>query len=656
MNKIGKGSLLSFGLLAFLVPGTFAGNKTENAARQPQRPNIVFIMADDMGWRDLGCFGSTYYETPNIDRLAKSGVRFTQAYSDNPLCSPTRAAILSGMNPARFGILQACCHVGEPKLQATVSKSAPSFSPLLTVVSANRLDTAYYTIAEALRDVGYHTAHFGKWHVGAGAYEASKQGFELDIPHTPNAAGPGGGYLAPWKFIMDKDGYKGTPGEHIEDWMSGKAADQISKWSKEDRPFYLQYWAFSVHAPISAKSEYTKEFAAKANPANPQHNPVYAAMVKSLDDAVGRILKAIDDAGIRNNTIILFYSDNGGLVQQANSTDPEGYTESLITSNVPLRSGKASIYEGGTRVPCIWSWQGKFKAGTENNAMMVGADIYPTLLELCGVKNGHRLDGISQVPAILNQKVVRDEILCHFPALAFNPYSKVTGYTTHIRKGDFKLIRYWWFEDGKAHKYELYDIKDDISEKINLVATKHEKVKELAKLMDQRLLEYGAVNPIPNPGYNPESKQWLLTGWFPPKGGTSLVCTSSGLELTVSETEGDFEINLFKTNEYKEQLSFEPSGKNFTLLLEIVTTTKGNGFIYPIQEGLKGPALKASREKSQIPFDLSDEKCKITEIQLVSAKPLQGINLSLPRGKYVVKGALLKTAEGETVQQWKFKR
>lgn len=466
MKAINQKYLLSLGLATTLGFSVIAKTPVESKSKLSKRPNIVFIMADDLGWKDLACFGSSYYETPNIDRLAKSGVRFTQAYSDNPLCSPTRCSILSGMNPARFGVLQACCHVGEPKLQATVSKSAPSYSPLLSVVSANRLDTAYYTIAEALRDAGYHTAHFGKWHTGAGAYEATNQGFELDIPHTPNAPGPGGGYLGPWKFIADNDGYKGKPGEHIEDWMSGQAANLIGKWAKEDRPFYLQYWAYSVHAPISARADYTKSFAAKANPENPQHNPVYAAMVKSLDDAVGRIMNSIDDAGIRENTIVLFYSDNGGLVQQANSTHPEGYTESLITSNVPLRSGKASIYEGGSRVPCIWSWQGKFKAGTENNAMMVGADIYPTMLELCGLKNSKHLDGISQVPAMMQQKAVRDEILCHFPALSYNPYSKVTGYTTHIRKGDYKLIRFWWFEEGKAHKYELYNISEDISEKI----------------------------------------------------------------------------------------------------------------------------------------------------------------------------------------------
>ena len=181
--------MLSLGLATTIGLSAAAKTSLENKTKLLKRPNIIFIMADDLGWRDLGCFGSTYYETPNIDRLAKSGVRFTQAYSDNPLCSPTRASILSGMNPARFGILQACCHVGEPMLQATVAKSAEPYSPLLTVVSANRLDTAYYTIAEAFRDAGYRTAHFGKWHVEAGAYEASKQGFELDIPHTPNAPG-----------------------------------------------------------------------------------------------------------------------------------------------------------------------------------------------------------------------------------------------------------------------------------------------------------------------------------------------------------------------------------------------------------------------------------------------------------------------------------
>lgn len=475
------------------------------------RPNIVFILSDDLGAHDIGCFGSTYYETPNIDRLAARGIKLTQAYAASPLCSPTRSSILAGLYPARTGITSPSCHVPEIQLEKKLANRNPKFR-VLNADSVTRLKPEYFTLAETLQQAGYTTAHFGKWHLGHNLpnnkddhYEPKDQGFEFDFPHTPAAPGPGGGYLAPWKFIKDPS-IAGQRGEHIEDRMSEVAARYIQ--THKDRPFYLNYWAYSVHSPWNARQDYIDYFKPKADPKNPQHNPLYAAMVRSLDDGVGRLLKAIDDAGIADHTIIVFFSDNGGYSYPPTTTDPEGFEDQLATSNLPQRSGKASLYDGGTREPCIIIWPGKVKPATVNDTLFQSTDFYPTLLAMCDLKPRAdvKLDGLDQSGALLGQPSPRDRLFCHFPHGSTNQAKEIPGMLpgTYVRKGDWKLIRFFADNADGSDRLELYNIKDDQGESKNLAAEKPALVQELNALITGFLQDTDAVIPKLNPTYQPD--------------------------------------------------------------------------------------------------------------------------------------------------------
>ena len=481
------------------------------------RPNIVFILADDLGAHDVGCFGSTYHETPNIDRLAGRGMKFTQAYAASPLCSPTRSSILAGLYPARTGITAPSCHEPQIRLEKKLEPGNPKFR-VLNASSLTRLKSEYFTLAEALHEEGYATAHFGKWHLGYNLpqnkddrYEPKDQGFDFDFPHAPSAAGPGGGYLAPWKFIKDP-AITGKPGEHIEDRMSEEAARYIE--AHKGGPFYVNYWAYSVHSPWNARHDYIDYFKPKADPKNPQHNPLYAAMVRSLDDGVGRILKAIDDAGVADNTIIVFFSDNGGWSYPPKTTDPEGFTDMPATSNLPQRSGKASLYDGGTREPCIVVWPGKVKPGAVNEALFQSTDFYPTLLAMCGVKPHAdvKLDGYDQSGTLMGKPSPRDRVFCHFPHGSRNQAVEIPGFLpgTYVRKGEWKLIRFYGDNKDYSDRFELYNLKEDIGETHNLAKANPEIVHELNTLIDGFLKDTEAVVPGRNPNYKEEVKDPLM--------------------------------------------------------------------------------------------------------------------------------------------------
>jgi arylsulfatase A-like enzyme len=481
-------------------------------ASAADKPNIVFILADDLGWRDVACYGSTFYETPNIDRLATRGVKFTQAYAANPLCSPTRSSIQTGQYPARTGITWAAC--GKPQVQLE-KKLAPgkSDTKVLIADSLTRLKPDYFTLAEAFREAGYTTAHFGKWHLGYNLpqnkndhYEPKDQGFDSDFPHTPSWSGPFGGYLAPWKFITDP-AIIGKPGEHIEDRMSQEAAKFIRSHTNE--PFYMNYCAYSVHGPWNARHDYIEHFKPKADKKNPQHNPLYAAMVKSLDDGVGRLLDAVDEAGIADRTIIVFFSDNGAWILPPHVNDPEGFGHMPATSNLPLRSGKPSLYEGGTREPCIVVWPGKTKPGTTSNALLQSIDFYPTLLAMCGMKPHAdvKLDGVDQTPTFLGQGAVRDRVFCHFPHGSTKQSKAIPGLLpgTYVRRGDWKLIRFFADNDDGTDRLELYNLREDLSESKNRAAEKPELARELNELITGFLHDTEAVIPVRNPAYNPKA-------------------------------------------------------------------------------------------------------------------------------------------------------
>jgi len=464
------------------------------------KPNIVFIMADDLGWNDVGFSGSANYKTPNIDALAKRGMIFTQAYAANALCSPTRASIMSGQYPARIGILAPACHEPDVRLKLALPKGSDPFNKCVAVISANRLDTSIVTLAETLKAAGYATGHFGKWHLGPKPYSPLEQGFDVDVPHTPSPGLPNG-YLAPWGFPGLKEN---SPGEHIEDRMAFEAVRFIE--ANKDHPFYLNYWSFSVHSRYNAKPDLVEKFREQMDGALPQHNPVYAAMVSSLDDAVGTLVNGLDAAGVLDKTLIVFFSDNGGVHWPALRTEAEGDAGKALaevppTSNAPLRGGKATIYEGGTREPCFVVWPGVVRPGTKTDSMIQSMDFYPTLAAAAGAKlpEGQIMDGRSFLRVLEGVSPAhREEIFGYFPMNI-----KVNGQVpaASVRQGDWKLIRF--LHDGPAQepRHELYNLRDDPGETKNLAGAEPARVRAMDASLEDFFKVTGAVVPGPNPAY-----------------------------------------------------------------------------------------------------------------------------------------------------------
>jgi arylsulfatase A-like enzyme len=455
-----------------------------------RQPNIVLILADDLGWSDTTLYGTTkYYQTPNIERLAKRGMTFARAYSASPLCSPTRSAVLTGLSPARTGITTPNCHLPQVVLEATTGKKAPSDQKAIMPDPPTRLKPEYRTLAETLKDAGYATGHFGKWHLGSEPYSPLQQGFDVDVPHHPGPS-PAGSFVAPWKFASFKEK---TPGEHIEDRMANEAVAWMKK--NKDRPFYLNYWMFSVHAPFDAKRANIEKHRGRVNPADPQHSPTYAAMVESMDDAIGTLLDTLDRLQIADNTIIIFTSDNGGnMYNEIDGTTP--------TSNAPLRGGKATMFEGGTRVPGVIVWPGITVAGSRSNAMIQSEDYYPTLLEGLNLNPaaGQRFDGSSILPALKGDALADKAIFQYFPHSPGVPDWLPPAVSVH--RGDWKLIRIFHGGEKGAHRHLLFNLRDDLGEQNNLAGKEPQRVQAMDLLVEQFLAETKAVVPVPNPAFN----------------------------------------------------------------------------------------------------------------------------------------------------------
>jgi arylsulfatase A-like enzyme len=469
-----------------------AGSVATTHAATPALPNVVFILADDLGWADTTLYGHTkFHETPNLQRLARRGMTFTQAYSANPLCSPTRASILTGLYPGRIGITSPAGHLPEVKLEASLAPRAPAHQKARTPVSATRLAPDRPTLPRSLKAAGYATGHFGKWHLGTAPYSPLEHGFEVDVPHH-NGPGPAGSFVAPWKFPAALN-FTGRPGEHIEDRMADEALRFID--THRDRPFFLNYWAFSVHAPFDGKTGLIAKYRAKADPADAQRCPVYGAMVQSLDENVGRLLDRLDALQLSERTIIVFFSDNGGNMYDRIDGIPP-------TSNRPLRGGKATLFEGGTRVPCIVVWPGRVAPGSTSDALFSSVDFLPTLLAMTGVPApaGATFDGVNQVPALLGQGAPRDAAFCYFPH-----YTPATGNIpgVWVRRGPWKLLRF--FHDGPAQddRHELYRLDTDLGETRDLAAAEPSRVRELGALIDAHLRAMAPVLPVRTPAYDP---------------------------------------------------------------------------------------------------------------------------------------------------------
>lgn len=465
------------------------------ASAQQNKPNLVFILADDLGWSDVSPNGqTTFYKTPNLERLAKRGMLFSRAYSASPLCSPTRSSIMTGLSPARTGITAPVCHEGQEILEcAQPEKNGPPNKKTIPPIVPTRLKTTYPTLAKAFKAAGYATGHFGKWHLGREPYSPLQHGFDVDVPHWPGP-GPAGSYVAPWKFDhFDPD--PGEPNQHIEDRMAKEAV----KWLEQnrDRPFYMNYWMFSVHAPFDAKKTLIEKYRKAVDKNDAQRCPTYAAMIESMDDAVGTLLDALDRLDLAKNTLVIFTADNGGNMYN----DVEGESP---TSNRPLRGGKATMFEGGVRVPCMVSWPGVVKAGSRSDARVQTEDYFPTLIEAFGLQKapGQIFDGVSVLPAWKGDpSFTRPPTFTYFPHDPGVPDWMPPAVAVH--DGDWKLIRIFNHGENNLHRYQLYNLKEDLSETNNVAAKEPSRVKELDAKIEAFLADTKAVLPKINPAFDP---------------------------------------------------------------------------------------------------------------------------------------------------------
>tara|TARA_B100000242_G_scaffold293930_1_gene273738 strand:- start:9364 stop:10842 length:1479 start_codon:yes stop_codon:yes gene_type:complete len=442
-----------------------------------EKPNIILIVADDLGWTDLSYMGSKYYETPNIDKLSQSGITFFNGYASSANCAPSRATMMSGKYHPSHGIY-------------TVSPSARGLDitrKIIPIENTENLDLKFFTIAEMLKSEGYINAHVGKWHLGEKGNYPMDQGFDVNIGGW-ESGGPKGGYFSPYSNPNLKNG---PEGEYLTDRLTNEAINFIDN-NKEER-FFLHLAYYSVHTPIQSKREYSNYFKNKSSDEN--HNrPDYAGMIRSLDENIGKVLSKIEELNLSEETLIIFTSDNGGIRS--------------ISNQNPLRAGKGSYYEGGIRVPMIFSWKGKLETNKKSFERISNIDFYPTIKNIIGHKNKNlKLDGLDLNPIFRGKKLKERALFFHFPVYleAYN-VQKDDGKDPLFRtrpgsviiKGDWKLHHY--FEDNEL---ELYNLSDDMSESKNLSKINKEITTRLYNDLDFWRTSNNA--PIPsdkNPKYN----------------------------------------------------------------------------------------------------------------------------------------------------------
>lgn len=465
-----------------------------------KQPNVIFFLVDDLGWSDLSCYGSGFYETPNIDRLCAEGLRFSDAYAACPVCSPTRASILSGKYPATVGVTNFIDWIG---------RSHPNRGKLVDVSYFRELPLTEKSLARGLGKNGYSTWHVGKWHLGGPGAYPERHGFDVNYGGW-QAGLPMNGYFSPFEFpTLDEPAADGT---YLTDYLTDMAAELIETRAGSERPFFLNMWYYTVHTPIQAKVDDVEYFRKKAKALgleakNPfeegnfqpgehrkdvritrrlfQSDPVYAAMIHSLDQSVGRILQAVQDSGEEENTLVIFTSDNGG----------ESSTAGSPTCNAPLSEGKGWMYEGGTRVPLIVRWPGVTQPDTETAVPVTSPDFYPTILEAASLPlDPHQhTDGYSFLPLLRGEAWIRPRpIFAHFPH--YGNQGGTPG--AYIRDGNFKLIEF--FEDSHI---ELYNLREDVGEERNLASTMPDKAAALQKALRAWQAEIEAAIPVPNPDY-----------------------------------------------------------------------------------------------------------------------------------------------------------
>jgi len=464
--------LSSAGRSALGLAGSAALLRSASARAAPgsgDRPNFVFILIDDLGWADLACYGSTYHEGPHIDKLAGQGMKFTDAYAAGPVCSPTRASILTGKYPATVNLTDFIAGHWRPYAKLVV----PRFNLQLPLEEV--------TLAEALKRAGYVSACTGKWHLDGRGSSPDKHGFDVVVGRVRNN------------------------NDNQVSGLTNKALEFIEQ--NKDRSFFLYLSHHTVHIPLQARKELVDKYRAKLKPGQAppaQASPTYAAMIEMLDESIGQLMAKLDELKIAQRTVVIFTSDNGGLIKIFTGRGP------VVTSNAPLRSEKGSLYEGGIRVPTIIRWPGVVKPDSVCGAPVSSVDFYPTMLEMAGAKGDpkHLVDGVSLVP-LLKQTggLKRDAICWHYP------HYHHTAPCGAIRQGDYKLLEF--YEDGRL---ELYNLKDDVGEKNNLAARMPQRAAALRKKLDDWRKSVKAKMPTPNPNYDPKrAHEWGRRGRRRPK-------------------------------------------------------------------------------------------------------------------------------------------
>lgn len=487
--------------LVLLLPFFFLS--CSNPENSVEKPNFVFILVDDLGWADLGCYGSTFHETPNLDKLAGESLRFTNAYAACPVCSPTRTSIMTGKYPARTGVTDWI-----PGRQS-YSPGLPG-DKVLSREFELEMKLEEVTIAEALKGAGYRTFFAGKWHMGEDSiYWPEHQGFDINKGGW-SVGSPRGGYFSPY---INPRLESGPEGEHLADRLTDESIAFLE--GNQEKPFLLYLSFYSVHTPLQGKAELIEKYEAKleSNGMDPaamvttdrewikyapargrfverikQGHPVYASMIETLDTNVGRLIFKLEELGLDRNTVVIFMSDNGGLAT----------AEGSPTSNLPLRAGKGWMYEGGIREPMFIKWPGSGSAGRVSDIPVTSTDFYPTMLEMAGLElmPEQHMDGVSLVP-LLNGKGALEErpLFWHYPH-----YGNQGGKPgAAVRLGDYKLIEF--FDPGLV---ELYNLAADVGESQNLADALPDKVEEMLRLLHSWQEELGARGMDPNPDYDPE--------------------------------------------------------------------------------------------------------------------------------------------------------
>ncbi len=577
-------STLRAGLLVCLLIALAAG---QAGAADAARTNVVVILADDLGGSDLGCYGSTYHRTPQLDRLAAGGVRFTAGYAACPVCSPTRAALLTGKYPARLNLTD-----------WLPGRADRSDQKLLRPAFNKALPSGEVTVADLLRAGGYATAHFGKWHLGGGDADPTRRGFDVSV--GGDNTGAQASYFAPFRGPNGRflPGLETAPaGEYLTDRLTAEAVRFIEH--NRDRPFFVYLAHNAPHIPLKAKPELVTKYRAGGTPGT-QNNPRYAAMLESLDDGVGRILRRLDELHLSDRTAVVFTSDNGGLSVAEGPDTP-------ATSNAPFREGKGYLYEGGLRVPLLVRWPGVTRPGVVSDAPVCSIDLFPTVLDLCGVRPQAKVDGVSLRPALAGGTLSRDALFWHYPHYS-NQGGRPGG---AVRAGALKLIEH--YEDGRQ---ELYDLAKDVGENYNLIAERPADAKALADRLDAWRRSAGARMMRPNPAYvpNPQAADGVIT--LPAR-----TAAIHGVQLR------------YEPAPHKDTLGFWTRADDF-VSWEFTVNRQGTFAVEALQGCGKGEG------GSEVEFDFGSRKPRMTVadtggFQNFKARPVGSVTLAEP-GRYTL--------------------